>query len=164
MKEALRLQGFLHSYRSIGSLAILASKVVAMTSEVIYTGDLRTQATHLRSGQVIVTDAPTDNQGLGEAFSPTDLCATSLASCLLTIMGIKARDAGIDMAGTKIEVNKIMSAEPPRRIVRIEMTMIMPDKPWSNEEKSILTEAASSCPVCRSLHQALETPLRIVWD
>lgn len=134
-----------------------------MTSEVIYTGDLRTQATHLRSGQVIVTDAPTDNQGRGEAFSPTDLCATSLASCLLTIMGIKARDAGIDMTGTKISVNKIMSDEPPRRIVRIEMNMTMPDKPWTDEEKHILTEASSSCPVCRSLRQALETPLRIHW-
>lgn len=134
-----------------------------MTSEVIYTGNLRTQATHLRSGQVIVTDAPVDNQGLGEAFSPTDLCATSLASCLLTIMGIKARDAGIDMAGTKIEVNKVMSDEPPRRIVRIEMTMTMPDKPWTTEEKQLLAEAASSCPVCRSLHPSLETPLRIIW-
>lgn len=134
-----------------------------MTSEVIYTGGLRTQATHLRSGQVIVTDAPIDNQGLGEAFSPTDLCATSLASCLLTIMGIKARDAGIAMEGTRIAVNKIMSAAPPRRIVRIELTMTMPEKDWTAEEKQILTEAASSCPVCRSLHQALETPLTILW-
>ena len=71
-----------------------------MTSEVIYLGDLRTKATHLQSGDSIITDAPIDNQGKGEAFSPTDLCATSLASCILTIMGIKARDQQIDMAGT----------------------------------------------------------------
>lgn len=135
-----------------------------MTSEVVYTGDLRTRATHLASGQTLITDAPLDNQGKGEAFSPTDLCATSLAACILTIMGIRARDAGINMEGTTIRVHKIMSAEPPRRIVRIEMDMIMPPLPYSPEEQRILQEASSSCPVCRSLSEALETRLSVSWS
>lgn len=135
-----------------------------MTSEVVYTGDLRTRATHLASGQTLITDAPLDNQGKGEAFSPTDLCATSLAACILTIMGIRARDAGINMEGTTIRVHKIMSAEPPRRIARIEMDMIMPPLPYSPEEKRILQEASSSCPVCRSLSEALETRLSVSWS
>jgi uncharacterized OsmC-like protein len=135
-----------------------------MTAEVIYTGDLRTRATHLASGQTLITDAPLDNQGRGEAFSPTDLCATSLAACILTIMGIRARDAGIDMTGTTIRVNKIMSAEPPRRIARIELIMTMPALPYSPEEKRILEEATSSCPVCRSLSEALEIQKTIHWQ
>lgn len=134
-----------------------------MTSEVVYTGDLRTRATHLASGQTLITDAPLDNQGKGEAFSPTDLCATSLAACILTIMGIRARDAGINMTGTTIRVNKIMSPEPPRRISRIELEMTMPPLPYSAEEKAILTEAASSCPVCRSLSEALSIHKSIHW-
>lgn len=134
-----------------------------MTSQIIYTGNLSTQATHIRSGQTIITDAPIDNQGRGDAFSPTDLCATSLACCILTIMGIKARDAQIDMTGVKVDLNKIMTAEPPRRIARIEMQMTMPNRSWSPEEKKILTEAASSCPVCRSLHPSVQTALEIIW-
>ncbi len=134
-----------------------------MTAEIIYTGNLRTQATHLGSGQTINTDAPIDNQGKGEAFSPTDLCATSLASCILTIMGIKAKEAHIEMTGTKVTLNKIMTAELPRRIARIEMQMFMPARVWNEEEKQILTQAASSCPVCRSLSPAIETALEIKW-
>jgi uncharacterized OsmC-like protein len=135
-----------------------------MTAEVIYTGDLRTQSTHLASGQTLITDAPLDNQGRGEAFSPTDLCATSLAACILTIMGIRARDAGIDMTGTTIRVNKIMSEEPPRRIVRIELIMTMPALPYAPEEKRVLEEASSSCPVCRSLSEALAVQKTILWQ
>jgi putative redox protein len=134
-----------------------------MTAEIIYTGDLRTHATHVQSGQTLITDAPIDNQGKGEAFSPTDLCATSLACCILTIMGIKAKESQIDMTGTKVAVNKIMTVEPPRRIARIELLMSMPDKIWTDEEKQILTQAASSCPVCRSLNPVIETNLTITW-
>lgn len=141
----------------------MATNSALMTSQVIYTGDLRTRATHLASGQTIITDAPVDNQGKGEAFSPTDLCATSLASCILTIMGIRARDAGIDMTDTRVDVTKIMSAEPPRRIARIEMVMHMPARHFSAAQKQILEEAASSCPVCRSLNSALETEMQIIW-
>lgn len=133
------------------------------TATIVYTGDLRTEATHNLSGQSIVTDAPPDNQGRGEAFSPTDLCATSLASCILTIMGIKARDQGIDMAGTRIEMTKNMSAEPPRRIESIVMHLYFPVKNWSEAEKKILEDASRSCPVCRSLSENLKTSLHLHW-
>jgi putative redox protein len=134
-----------------------------MTAEVIYQGDLRTQATHHLSGQTITTDAPPDNQGKGEAFSPTDLCATSLASCLLTIMGIRARDEGIDMQGARIALQTSRSAEPPRKLDRIVMDLYMPAKNWTAAEKAILTEASRSCPVCRSLSSELQTSLTIHW-
>ena len=133
-----------------------------MTSKVIYTGALRTEAEHLRSGTKIVTDAPVDNQGLGAAFSPTDLVATALASCMLTIMGIKARDHGINMDGASAEVNKIMSSAP-RRIARVEIAIQMPHKAYSEEEKEVLTEAAKGCPVCRSLSSELEVDLSFHW-
>ncbi len=134
-----------------------------MTSSVLYLGDLRTQATHLQSGETIITDAPVDNQGQGAAFSPTDLCATSLASCILTIMGIHARDHQIDIAGTTADVNKIMVADPDRRIGKIEISIRFTDKFWTQEEKDVLTNAAASCPVCRSLSPALEIRKTLVW-
>ncbi|MBP6828032.1 MAG: OsmC family protein, partial [Saprospiraceae bacterium] len=96
-----------------------------MTSKVEYLGELRTECTHLRSGQKFITDAPVDNQGKGEAFSPTDLSATSLASCMLTTMGISALNHGIDMNGAGAEVHKIMASDP-RRIARVEVTVRMP--------------------------------------
>ena len=134
-----------------------------MTSKVIYIGDLRTQSTHLQSGETIVTDAPLDNQGKGEAFSPTDLCATSLASCILTIMGIHARDNQIDMSGTTAHVNKVMVADPDRRIGRIEIDIVLPEKNWSDQDRQTLTNAAASCPVCRSLSPALDIQKKLVW-
>lgn len=135
-----------------------------MTATIVYKGDLRTEATHTLSGQSITTDAPPDNQGKGEAFSPTDLCATSLGACLLTIMGIKARDSGINIQGASILLTKIMTQEPPRRIERIEMELSMPPLPYSIAEKKLLTEAVSSCPVCRSLSENLQTNLSIKWN
>lgn len=134
-----------------------------MTASILYLGDLRTQATHVQSGETIITDAPVDNQGKGAAFSPTDLCATSLASCILTIMGIHARDHQIDMTGTKADVHKIMIADPDRRIGEIVINIILPDKQWTQEEKNILTRAAASCPVCRSLSPALEIRKTFIW-
>jgi len=133
-----------------------------MTSCVIYKGDLRTEATHIRSGQVILTDAPIDNQGKGEAFSPTDLTATSLASCILTIMGIAARTHGIDMVGTKAEVVKKM-VNGPRRIAAIEIKLIMPENSYSHKEKKILEKAAFHCPVSLSLHDNTEELISIHW-
>ena len=97
-----------------------------MTSTVAYLGNLRTTATHLASEKIIITDAPVDNQGKGEAFSPTDLVATALASCLITIMGIKARDLEVDIEGTKAEVKKIMGTNP-RRIVEIKIAVSLPN-------------------------------------
>lgn len=133
-----------------------------MTSIVQYLGDLRTEATHLQSGQKIITDAPIDNQGKGEAFSPTDLCATSLASCMLTIMGISARNHGMDMTGTQANVTKIMAADP-RRIARIEIRMVMPQNGYTDLQKKILETAARTCPVHFSLAEGLEEVLVFEW-
>ncbi len=133
-----------------------------MTSQVIYKGNLRTEATHLKSGQTIITDAPTDNQGKGEAFSPTDLAATALASCLMTIMGITADRKQIDIAGATADVTKVMSSDP-RRIARIEINLVMPANNYSDLEKKLLTAAAHHCPVGLSLHPETKEVLTITW-
>lgn len=123
-----------------------------MTSTVVYKGDLRTEATHLQSGTVILTDAPTDNQGKGEAFSPTDLVATALASCMATIMGIVARNHGIQLEGTRFEVTKIMVSDP-RRIGEIVVAVHYPENLiLAEKEHAILKNAALTCPVFQSLH------------
>lgn len=121
-----------------------------ITSQVIYTGELRTQATHERSGTTILTDAPPDNQGKGETFSPTDLVATALASCMLTIMGIAANTHQLDIRGTRVEVTKIMASNP-RRISEIHCALVIPDKGFSDKDKAILEHAARTCPVIQSL-------------
>ncbi len=133
-----------------------------MTSKVIYTGDLRTEAEHLRSGTKIITDAPVDNQGLGAAFSPTDLVATSLASCMLTIMGIRARDHDLDMSGATAEVYKIMASNP-RRISKIDVVIHMPEKGYTEAQKELLVEASKGCPVCRSLSDELIVSIDFHW-
>nr|WP_313976497.1 OsmC family protein [uncultured Psychrobacter sp.] len=120
------------------------------TSKVIYQGDLRTTAIHLRSNNEIITDAPIDNQGKGEAFSPTDLLATSLASCMLTIIGIKARDMEIDIAGTSAEVTKIMAAEP-RRVSEIHVEITFNQK-LDDKTQKIFYNTALTCPVAKSIH------------
>jgi putative redox protein len=123
-----------------------------MTSTVVYNGHLRTSALHLKSGSVFETDAPTDNNGKGERFSPTDLVATALASCMLTIMGMKAPDLQVDLEGTKVEVEKIMGTDP-RRIIGINLTFSFPDGLSVNEkQKLILERAAHTCPVAHSIH------------
>jgi len=119
------------------------------TSTVTYLGDLRTEATHLQSGEKIITDAPVDNEGKGEAFSPTDLCATSLATCIMTIMGIAARNRNIDITGTTAEVTKIMGADP-RRINEIRIDIYFPDH-ISKKDRTILQRVADHCPVGNSL-------------
>lgn len=125
------------------------------TSHVIYLGDLRTQATHLRSGQQIITDAPVDNKGRGEAFSPSDLLATSLASCMMTIMGIAARDKGIPLEGLSARVVKHMTGAP-RMVERIEVHLEMNGNGLGERERSILENAALTCPVARSLRADLQ--------
>lgn len=132
-----------------------------MTSKVIYTGGLRTEATHLKSGTKIVTDAPIDNNGKGEAFSPTDLVATALGSCMLTIMGIAARNHEINMDGTELTVNKIMVSDP-RRIGKVEIVMTMPANDYSKRERKILEAAAHGCPVGSTIKEGIED-LKIVW-
>lgn len=133
-----------------------------MTSTIIYLGDLRTECTHLKSGQTIITDAPLDNQGKGQAFSPTDLMSTSLGSCMVTIMGIAANNHNIDIVGTKLEVTKIMASDP-RRVSNIEINILMPDIVYSSKEKKILEAAALSCPVALSLHPDLSQNIRFIW-
>lgn len=134
-----------------------------MTATVQYLGDLRTEATHLLSGRTILTDAPPDNQGKGEAFSPTDLCATSLATCMLTLMGISARRHGLaDITGASAEVTKVMAADP-RRIARIEINFAMPAHGYTAAQRQILETAARTCPVHFSLSEGLEEVLAFVW-
>jgi putative redox protein len=128
-----------------------------MTSTVVYNGELRTVCTHLKSGNNFETDAPVDNHGRGERFSPTDLMATSLGTCMITVMGIKARSMGFDLDGIKIEVLKIMKADP-RRVGGIELTFHIPESLVNIDEKtkSILKHTAETCPVIKSLHPDIE--------
>ena len=131
-----------------------------MTAKVTYLGSLRTEAEHLQSGTKIITDAPVDNHGKGESFSPTDTVATALATCMLTIMGIKAEAMGISIEGTTAEVTKTMAAEP-RRISKIEVTLSLPKK-YEEKEMKILENAAKTCPVFYSLHPDIEKDIRFV--
>lgn len=134
-----------------------------MTSKIEYEGSLRTVATHLQSGTTIETDAPVDNQGKGERFSPTDLVATALGSCMLTIMGIKARDMDIDIKGVTIEVQKNMKADP-RRIGSVDLVFHFTQSIQLDEkQKTILRNAALTCPVAKSLHPDLEQNVVFNW-
>lgn len=118
---------------------------------VVYEGDLRCRLTHGPSGAQILTDAPADNQGKGGAFSPTDLVCAALASCMATTMGIGARARGIALEGLRVEVSKEMSAQPPRRIARIAVTVLFPSG-MSEEHRATMRRVGEACPVHRSLH------------
>ena len=124
------------------------------TSVVYYPGDLRTESEHLQSGNKIITDAPIDNEGKGEGFSPTDLVATSLANCMLTIMGIVARQHKVNIDGTRADVEKIMGTEP-RRITEIQIEFYFPGN-YDSKTKTILEKAALNCPVAKSLAESLQ--------
>jgi putative redox protein len=124
------------------------------TSSVEYLGELRTRLIHFESGDTLFTDAPKDNEGKGEAFAPTDLVATALASCMISIMGIKARKNEIDIVGTKAEILKVMKSSP-RRISRIEIEITFP-KSYNDKNKKMLERAAITCPVGKSLHNDIE--------
>lgn len=131
------------------------------TAEITYLGNLRTEATHKLSGKQIITDAPTDNQGKGEAFSPTDLLSTSLGCCMLTIMGIVSNRHSLDIAGTRVEITKIMDANP-RRVVEIVVQMTLP-KTYTTKEKDLLENAALTCPVAKSLHPDIKQTVSFVY-
>jgi putative redox protein len=134
-----------------------------MTSSIIYRGELRTEATHLQSGTVIETDAPLDNQGKGERFSPTDLVATALGSCMMSIMGIKARDMAIDLTGVKIDIQKNMLPDP-RRIGGVEVNFYFPESLQLDEkQKTILQNAALTCPVAKSVHPDMLQNVTFHW-
>ena len=132
-----------------------------MTSIVTYLGDLRTSSIHLQSGTEILSDAPVDNNGKGEAFSPTDILANALATCMMTIMGIKARDMELDLKGSTAEVIKIMNAEP-RRIGAIEIAFEMYGT-VNIKNRIILERAAMTCPVFLSLHPEIDKRIVFNW-
>ncbi len=133
------------------------------TSTVSYTGELRTEARHTQSGNEIHTDAPKDNHGKGEGFSPTDLVATALASCMISIMGIVAlRDNITPIDGTTAEVVKVMYPDP-RRIGEIHVKITFPKKDYSDKEKKMYEHAAHTCPVAKSLHPDLKQVIEFVW-
>lgn len=134
------------------------------TVHIEYKGNLRTQATHLQSNTIIETDAPLDNHGKGEKFSPTDLVASSLGSCMMTFMGIAAERYQIDLTGMTCEVTKIMSQVPPRRIAEIIITFQFPKNLNIGEkEKSIIERSTYSCAVGKSLHPDLKQTITFDW-
>jgi putative redox protein len=134
-----------------------------MTSQIIYKGDLRTIATHLQSGTSIETDAPTDNQGKGERFSPTDLVVTALGTCMVTTMAIKARTLDINLDGTRLDVTKVMVRDP-RRIGKIIVHVFFPAGLGLDEkQKDLLERTARTCPVERTLHPDVELDMQFNW-
>ena len=135
-----------------------------MTATIHYEGDLRCNATHLQSGTRIETDAPTDNQGKGERFSPSDIVATALGTCMLTIMGIKARDLNVNLTGTKVDITKIMTANP-RRIGEIKVVIKFSENVQADEtQRTILERAAMTCPVFESLHPDMKKDVEFKWN
>ena len=132
-----------------------------MTSKVTYLGELRTQCQHLRSGNELITDAPVDNNGKGEAFSPTDKLATSLASCMLTVMGIKARSMELELKGAYADVTKHM-APNPRRISGIDIELYLPAA-IPKKDQALLERVGNNCPVMQSIHPDIETAIQYHW-
>jgi putative redox protein len=130
--------------------------------QVVYQGQLHCEATHGPSGNRIQTDAPKDNMGKGEAFSPTDLVGTSLGTCILTILGIIAQKHGLDIAGSTATVKKEMSSSPPRRISRLSVDVHIPPG-FPEEHRELLEDAAHGCPVHRSLHPDVDAPITFHW-
>lgn len=132
------------------------------TIKTIYLGELRTENEHLQSGNKVISDAPTDNRGKGEFFSPTDLLATALGSCIMTIMGIKARDNNIDIEGTQVDVTKIMASDP-RRVAEVIVEFTFPKKDYSEEDRQLIESVAGVSPVPLSLHPDLKQTIRFNW-
>lgn len=134
---------------------------MSLTSKVIYKGNLRTEATHLKSSNSLITDAPLDNNGKGEAFSPTDLVATSLASCMLTVMGIKANSLGFDLENASAEIEKIMESTP-RRISEIRINITLKQN-CDDHTKIVLEKIGLGCPVAKSLNSELKQIISFNW-
>ena len=133
-----------------------------ITIKTTYLGDLRTESVHVQSGNSVITDAPLDNRGKGEYFSPTDLLATALGTCILTIMGIKARDNDIDIEGTEVEVTKIMASDP-RRVAEVIVEFFFPVKHYSESAKKLVESVAGISPVPLSLHPDLKQTIKFNW-
>lgn len=132
------------------------------TAKILYVGQLRTNATHTRSGNSLVTDAPVDNNGKGEAFSPTDLLATSLVSCMMTIMGIAANKNDIPFNDAEASMIKVMAADP-RRVSEVQIKIQMPRETYSDQQREILERAALNCPVAKSLHPDLVQNVEFIY-
>ena len=132
-------------------------------SSIEYLGGLRTSSVHLKSGKIVITDAPPDNNGKGEAFSPTDLLSTSLGCCMLTIMGIIAERHSLNIDGTKVDITKNMEANP-RRVGEIIVEMTLPKNNFSDKDKQLLENAALTCPVAKSLHPDLKQTVIFHWQ
>ncbi len=134
-----------------------------MTASIVYTGNLRCECTHVQSGTVIETDAPTDNRGKGERFSPTDTLCVALATCVVTTMALKATDMDIDLAGTEIAVTKHMLSDP-RRIGKIDVTLTFPAVlQVQDKDRTILQRVGDNCPVAKSLHPDLQVNVEYKW-
>ena len=133
-----------------------------MTSKIVYEGNLRTRLTHLYSGTEVLNDAPIDNQGLAQAFSPTDMVATALGSCMITLMGLKARDMNLDLKGTEAEITKVMASDP-RRISEVQVVLKFPKNTFSDKEKTILENTARTCPVAKSIHPDILQNVTFKW-
>jgi len=134
-----------------------------VTIDIQYQGDLRCEAVHQPSGTHLTTDAPKDNHGKGESFSPSDLVATALGTCMLTIMGIAARSMNVDLKGTHVTVQKEMVATPLRRIGKLTVQIKVPGQ-FTDEQKQKLERAAYTCPVHKSLNEDIQIPVEFVWD
>lgn len=133
-----------------------------MTASIMYEGDLRCSATHIQSGTTIETDAPTDNRGKGEKFSPTDTLCVSLATCLITTMALKGKDMNIEFKNTRIEITKHMLKDP-RRVGEIDIAVHFPPLEITHEQRSLLESTGNNCPVAKSLHPDLKTNIRYHW-
>ena len=133
-----------------------------MTSKITYTGELRTTCEHIRSGNTFITDAPVDNNGLGQAFSPTDIVATGLGTCMITVMGIRASGLGVDLSNSTVEIAKHM-APNPRRISKLQAKLILPSI-VSEKNRKILENTANTCPVIYSLHPDIEKEISFHWE
>ena len=133
-----------------------------MTATVVYKGSLRCECTHLQSGTVTETDAPTDNRGKGERFSPTDTLCVSLATCMITTIGIRAIDMNIDLSETKLDITKHMLSDP-RRIVKIDITINFPPLQLEEKDRMLLQKIGDNCPVMKSLHPDLLVDVRYIW-
>lgn len=136
---------------------------MAVSISVEYEGSLRCRATHGPSQNKVITDAPVDNHGKGESFSPTDLVATALATCMATVIGIKAAQKGYDLPGMKVSVEKHMSEDSPRRIVRLPITIEIP-LPEDHADRKVLEATALGCPVHHSVHPDIDKPVTFVWS
>ncbi len=134
------------------------------TVETYYLGELRTEATHLQSGNKLITDAPLDNQGKGEYFSPTDLVATALGSCMITVMGIAARAHKFNIDGARLVITKVMTLEAPRRIAEIVVEITFPPESYTDQQKKILDHVVKTCPVALSLHPDVKQTVSLIFS